>query len=406
MITVVNRGPEAACLHLLPTLWFRNTWSWGCTHEGCGVKPLIRRSGDHTLLAEHVTLGRFRFAAGAASNGAGYEWLFTDNETNAERLYRRAERSALRQRRLSRLPDRRTTRRPSIRERSARRRRPTIDSEFPPGGDVEFRLRLFAEEESPGEVFGDGLRSPRGARAERVRTSSTPGSFRPRRDRRQRRVARQAYAGLLWSKQFYHYVVEDWLDGDPNLPPPPESRKTGRNTDWPHLFNRDVISMPDKWEYPWYAAWDLAFHMVPFARLDPEFAKQQLVAASCASGTCTPTGRFPAYEFDLSDVNPPVHAWACWQVYKMTAPRRRARPAISVQHVSRSCCSTSPGGSTARTPRGKHLFSGGFLGLDNIGVFDRSRPLPAGGLLEQADGTAWMAFYCLTMLAMALELAA
>ena len=219
----------------------------------------------------------------------------------------------------------------------------------------------------------------------------------------ERLVARQAYAGLLWTKQFYHYVVEDWLTGDPNLPPPPESRKGGRNADWRHLFNRDVISMPDKWEYPWYAAWDLAFHMIPFARLDPEFAKEQLMLL-LREWYMHPNGQIPAYEFDFGDVNPPVHAWACWRVYKMTGPRgQRDRRFLS--RAFQKLLINFTWWVNRKDARGKHLFSGGFLGLDNIGVFDRSQPLPRGGVLEQADGTAWMAFYCTTMLAMALELA-
>ena len=218
----------------------------------------------------------------------------------------------------------------------------------------------------------------------------------------ERLIARQAYAGLLWTKQFYHYVVEDWLTGDPNFPPPPESRKTGRNADWHHLFNRDVLSVPDKWEYPWFAAWDLAFHMIPFARLDPVFAKDQLTLL-LREWYMHPNGQIPAYEFDLGDVNPPVHAWACWRVYKMTAPRGE-RDWRFLSSTFQKLLINFTWWVNRKDARGKHLFSGGFLGLDNIGVFDRSRPLPNGGQLEQADGTAWMAFYCATMLAMALEL--
>ncbi len=220
----------------------------------------------------------------------------------------------------------------------------------------------------------------------------------------QKKIARQAYAGLLWNKQFYHYVVKDWLDGDPGEPPPPPQRKASRNADWTHLFNRDVISMPDKWEYPWYAAWDLAFHMIPFARIDPDFAKSQLLLF-LREWYMHPDGHLPAYEFALGDVNPPVHAWACWRVYKMTGPRGK-RDVEFLERAFQKLLLVFTWWVNRKDVQGKHIFAGGFLGLDNIGVFDRSKPvLPVGGFIEQADGTAWMAFFCGTMLSMALELA-
>ncbi len=219
-----------------------------------------------------------------------------------------------------------------------------------------------------------------------------------------RSISRQAAAGLLWSKQFYFYSVKDWLRGDPDQPPPPAGHQHVRNVDWQHLFNRDVISMPDKWEYPWYAAWDLAFHMLPFSKLDPEFAKSQLILVSVREWYMHPNGQIPAYEFAFSDVNPPVHAWACWRVYKMTAPRGK-RDRVFLARIFQKLLINFTWWVNRKDIEGNNLFSGGFLGLDNIGVFDRSKPLPGGGVLEQADGTAWMAFYCSTMLAMALELA-
>jgi hypothetical protein len=219
----------------------------------------------------------------------------------------------------------------------------------------------------------------------------------------ERRVSRQAYAGLLWSKQYFHYVVKDWLEGDPAQPAPPADRKTGRNSDWAHLYNRDIISMPDKWEYPWYAAWDLAFHMLPFAKVDPHFAKEQLILF-LREWYMHPNGQIPAYEFAFSDVNPPVHAWSCWRIYKMTAPKGK-RDRRFLASAFQKLLINFTWWVNRKDVEGKHIFSGGFLGLDNIGVFDRSRPLPTGGYLEQADGTAWMAFYCGTMLSMALELA-
>jgi hypothetical protein len=208
---------------------------------------------------------------------------------------------------------------------------------------------------------------------------------------------------LLASKQFYHFVVKDWLAGDPDQPPPPANRMHGRNHDWPHLFNRDIISMPDKWEYPWYAAWDLAFHMLPMALLDSEFAKQQLLLF-LREWFMHPNGQIPAYEFALGDVNPPVHAWACWRVYKMTGARG-TRDRLFLRRAFHKLLINFTWWVNRKDPQGRNLFAGGFLGLDNIGVFDRSQPLPTGRQLEQADGTAWMAFYCATMLSMALELA-
>jgi hypothetical protein len=219
----------------------------------------------------------------------------------------------------------------------------------------------------------------------------------------ERQVARQAYAGLLWSKQFYHYVVKNWIEGDPDQPPPPAGRLHGRNHDWPHLFNRDVISMPDKWEYPWYAAWDLAFHMLPFAKIDPEFAKSQLILF-LREWYMHPNGQLPAYEWSFCDVNPPVHAWACWRVYKMTGPRG-GRDRVFLARVFHKLLLNFTWWINRKDWEGNNLFSGGFLGLDNVGVFDRSQPLPSGVQLEQADGTAWMAFFCATMLSIALELA-
>ena len=399
-LTAVNRGPEKAVLHLLPTLWFRNTWIWGCAHEGCWIKPLIRLAKDGTLLAEHVTLGRFHLAADVASDGSGHDWLFTDNVTNSERLYGVPNQWPYVKDAFHRyLVDGDTS---AVNPRSfGTKVAAHYRLEIPAKAEVQVRLRLFAETESPQEFFGEGFSRTVAERIEegaQFYAQIIPAELGPQ----ERLIARQAYAGLLWSKQFYHYVVEDWLTGDPNFPPPPESRKTGRNADWPHLFNRDVLSVPDKWEYPWYAAWDLAFHMLPFARLDPVFAKQQLTLL-LREWYMHPNGQVPAYEFDLGDVNPPVHAWACWRVYKMTAPRGE-RDWRFLSSTFQKLLINFTWWVNRKDARGKHLFSGGFLGLDNIGVFDRSRPLPNGGLLEQADGTAWMAFYCATMLAMALEL--
>ena len=216
-------------------------------------------------------------------------------------------------------------------------------------------------------------------------------------------VSRQAYAGLLWSRQFYHYAVLQWLAGDPSQPPPPPGRENGRNAHWKQLFNRDVLSIPDKWEYPWFAAWDLSFHMLPFARIDPAFAKEQLVLL-LREWYMHPNGQLPAYEFAFGDANPPVHAWACWRVYKISAPAGQ-RDRAFLERTFQKLLVNFTWWVNRKDIAGRQVFGGGFLGLDNVGIFDRSKPLPSGEALEQADGTAWMAFYCTTMLAMALELA-
>jgi len=405
-ITAVNRGDQPAMLHLLPMLWFRNTWSWGCLHEGCDVKPRLERLADGTVAARHLTLGEFRFAASPVARapvarGAAPEFLFTENETNTGRLFGHANgapyaKDAFHDYVIHGRADAVNPR--AVGTKAAAH----YVLQVPPGGEATVQLRLFAEDEAPREAFGrdfDGVFAARIAEADAFyaeRIAHEP-------ETEEYRVARQAYAGLLWTKQFYHYVVKDWLGGDPEQPAPPASRLTGRNAEWDHLFNRDVISVPDKWEYPWYAAWDLAFHMLPFARVDGDFAKEQLVLF-LREWYMHPNGQIPAYEFAFSDVNPPVHAWACWRVYKMTGQKGR-RDRQFLARVFNKLLINFTWWVNRKDVDGKHLFSGGFLGLDNIGLFDRSRPLASGGHLEQADGTAWMAFYCGTMLAMALELA-
>jgi len=399
-IAVANRGPEAAELHVLPTLWFRNTWSWGCTHEGCEVKPKLRALPGGRVRSDHASLGRFWLEAEPAAEGAP-ELLFTENETNAAKLFGAANASPFTK--------------DAVHEHVVRGRADAVNPAqvgtkcavhhrlvLGPGEERVLRLRLFADDCRPAESFGRSFAAvlvARLAEADAFYASKEQAGL----SEETRRVARQAYAGLLWSKQFYHYVVKDWLEGDPAQPAPPAGRKRGRNSDWPHLFARDVISMPDKWEYPWFAAWDLAFHMIPMARIDPAFAKGQLNLL-LREWYMHPNGQMPAYEWNFSDVNPPVHAWACWRVYKMTG-ERGARDRVWLGRVFQKLLLNFTWWVNRKDPGGQHIFSGGFLGLDNIGVFDRSKPLPTGGALEQADGTAWMAFYCGTMLSMALELA-
>jgi hypothetical protein len=405
-LTVSNRGPEAAPIHVLPTLWFRNTWSWGRTGEGYWEKPSIAadagpvaEASSPRLQAVHATLGTYVLAIEAGPGGAP-DLLFTDNETNAARLFGGANsvpsvKDAFHEAVVAGRRDAVNAARAGT--KAAAHHSVTV----PAGASAVFRLRLSSREEAPARPFGpafDEVFARRIEEADAFHAARTPAAA----PAEARRAVRQADAGLLWSKQFYHYIVRDWLSGDPAQPPPPSPRLNGRNHDWPHLFNRDVISMPDKWEYPWYAAWDLAFHTLPLARLDPQFAKEQLVLM-LREWYMHPNGQIPAYEFAFGDVNPPVHAWACWRVYKMTGPRT-GRDRVFLSRCFQKLLINFTWWVNRKDAEGNHLFSGGFLGLDNIGVFDRSKPLPTGGHLEQADGTAWMAFYSATMLSIALEL--
>jgi hypothetical protein len=387
-ITIANRGPERATLHLLPALWFRNTWSWGRTGEGYWPKPNMSAAGDQLLLAEHASLGKFRFEV-----APGAELLFTENETNAQRLFQTANASPYVKDAFHEylVHGRRDAVNP---QRTGTKAAAYYRVEIPAGGVTELRLRLAADGENHRDPFPDRI-----SEANDFYAALLPREMADA----QRNIARQAYAGLLWTKQFYYYSVEHWLEGDPAQPPPPAERKRGRNREWRQLYNRDVISMPDNWEYPWYAAWDLAFHMIPFARLDPNFAKHQLLLLLREWYT-HPNGQMPAYEFMFSDTNPPVHAWSCWRLYKMTGPRR-GRDRVFLARVFHKLLMNFTWWVNRKDVDDNNVFSGGFLGLDNIGVFDRSLPLPSGESLEQADGTAWMAFYCSTMLSMALELA-
>ena len=400
-ITISNRGPDRSTLHLLPNLWFRNTWSWGRSGEGYGPKPQIMRGNETALLADHYELGRFRFMAGQAQGQEGPKFLFTENETNAARLFGATNpfpyvKDAFHEYVIHGRAD-------EINPSGVGTKAAALYRlEVPAGEEVTVRCRLFSEDDTPKSPFGvefDRLFDERIGEAEEFYAERIPAAL----PDEERRLARQAYAGLLWTKQFYFYSVKEWLEGDPAQPTPPSARRDGRNSDWVHLYNRDVISMPDKWEFPWYAVWDSAFHMIPFAAIDPHFAKSQLLLFM-REWYMHPNGEIPAYEFAFTDTNPPVHAWACWRVYKMTGKKGK-RDRVFLARAFQKLLINFTWWVNRKDVRGKHLFSGGFLGLDNIGVFDRSKPLPTGGHLEQADGTAWMAFYCLTMLAMALELA-
>jgi hypothetical protein len=413
-LTMANRGPEKATLHLLPTLWFRNTWSWGEIPEECTAKPLIALKRDGLVHVHHDQLGDYQLAY--EDNATP---LFTENETNSARLhgYENPQpfvKDAFHDHVVS---GRTAAVNPEL---TGTKFAPHYVLEIEPGKSHVVRLRLSAVAggDDAGQTRNEAARPPgstppataafadfdqifaqRMKDADEFYDTVIPSEM----DQEAKKVARQGYAGLLWSKQFYNFVIRDWLAGDPMQPPPPPERKFGRNHEWMHLFNRDIISMPDKWEYPWFAAWDLAFHMIPFSKIDPHFAKSQLILF-LREWYMHPNGQIPAYEFSFGDVNPPVHAWAAWRVYKMTGPRGE-RDTAFLESVFQKLLLNFTWWVNRKDAEGNNIFSAGFLGLDNIGVFDRSKPLPTGGFLQQADGTAWMGFYCLTMLSMAIELA-
>jgi hypothetical protein len=397
-ITVHNRSAEPATLHLLPTLWFRNTWSWSAA-LGSSTLPELALEPTGAVRCTHPELGKLRFYT--HTSPVTPELLFTNNETNQPRVFGRAgppgpvkdafHEAIVHGRREVLSPEPRGTKVAAH-----------YTLHLAAGESVQIHARLRAAGVDRGDPFAEDFQTTfrmRQREADAFYAQTIPREL----SAAERDVARQAHAGLLWSKQFYHYIVRDWLAGDAESPAPPAERLAGRNHEWKHLYNRDVISMPDKWEYPWYAAWDLAFHMVPFVRTDAAFAKQQLTLL-LREWYMHPNGQLPAYEFALGDVNPPVHAWAAWRVYKMSGPRG-GRDVAFLARVFQKLLINFTWWVNRKDERGNNLFSGGFLGLDNIGIFDRSQPLPTGGALEQADGTAWMAFYAATMLSMALELA-
>ncbi|MEE2937215.1 MAG: glucosidase [Planctomycetota bacterium] len=411
-LTVTNRGPQKAVLHLLPQLYFRNTWTWQCTDEGCTTRPSMRLK-DGIVQTFHETLDQFWLACDGPSTEDGWTWLFTDNETNTDRHPGLPSESDFFKDGINNYVVLGDSHAVNPAERGTKCACYGLMM-IPAGETRQIRLRLSHVDEpivtktSGGEAakfaeaaFGDEFDqcfADRIVEADEFYEERIPNTLSPDR----RNIMRQAYAGLLWTKQFYHYSVNTWLDGDPNGTPITETRKQGRNAEWRHLFNRDVISMPDKWEYPWYAAWDLAFHMVPMANLDTHFAKEQMILF-LREWYMHPNGQIPAYEWHLSDVNPPVHAWGVWQVYKASGPPQQ-RDKVFLARAFQKLLINFTWWVNRKDPRGNNIFTGGFLGLDNIGVFDRSKPLPEGHL-EQADGTSWMAFYCGTMLRIALELA-
>jgi Glycosyl hydrolase family 63 C-terminal domain len=421
-IIVINRGPEAATLHLLPSLWFRNTWSWGKDDRRPTMRKTVGPENYRCVEVEHWQYGkRWLLCAGQP------QLLFTENETNYERVFAgksptpfvkdafheyliHKNQAAINPQQTGtkmaayyhltlgsgdattlklRLTDSEPLARTNSSKKVATIPSPApadLNDEVPAAGDFATGFdHLFELRQKEADDFY----------ASRVPKDISEDA---------RSVMRQALSGMLWSKQFYHYDVLTWLTGDPGQPTPPEVRRNGRNKDWTQLYNDDIISMPDKWEYPWYAAWDLAFHCVALAVVDPDFAKDQLVLL-LREWYMNPNGQLPAYEWAFSDVNPPVHAWAAWRVYKIERRVRGVADRAFLEKVFHKLLLNFTWWVNRKDPDGSNIFQGGFLGLDNIGVFDRSAPLPTGGHLEQSDGTSWMGMYCLNMLAIALELA-
>jgi hypothetical protein len=421
-ITAVNRGPERARLQVLPSLWFRNTWSWGndLRRPIARVAPSVPGSVSAEL--HHCQYGkRWLLCAGHP------EMLFTENETNNQRLFGGRNRSYVKDAFHAYVIE---GDKPAVNPKQTGTKMAALyPLELDAGESVTLKLRLSdldprAELGNPSVMTGTGKSPGQGERGEGVPACNDFGAgfdalFATRQKEADefygsripkelgddaKLVMRQAFAGMLWCKQFYHYDVRRWLEGDPAGPLPPKDRWNGRNKDWTHLYNDDIISMPDKWEYPWYAAWDLAFHCITLALIDPDFAKEQLILL-LREWYMHPNGQLPAYEWALGDVNPPVHAWAAWRVYKIERRVRGVADRGFLEKVFHKLLLNFTWWVNRKDPEGKNIFQGGFLGLDNIGLFDRSAPLPTGGHLEQSDGTSWMGMYCLNMLAIALELA-
>ena len=388
-ITVHNRGRETAPLHVLPTMWFRNTWSWADT-----AKPQLRQIGEGVIHASQAQLGERSLYC-----DANPELLFTENESNATKLWGQPTPSPYVKDAFHEyvIGGKRESVNPSkVGTKAAAHYR----IEVPPGESRTVRVRVRLTASSVAEAFSDfdQIFATRLAEADEFYARITPHTM----SEDERRVHRQALAGMLWSKQYYYFDLDKWLEEHDAHPLFGTNRRSTRNTEWFHMLNSDIISMPDKWEYPWYAAWDLAFHTLALSLVDFDFAKDQLLLM-LRTMYAHPNGQLPAYEWNFSDVNPPVHAWATLFLYNVEKELGRA----DLRFLERSFQGLMMNFNwwvNRKDPQGKNVFAGGFLGLDNIGVFDRSAPLPTGGHLDQADGTAWMAFYCQNMLEIALIL--
>ena len=397
-VTVANESDQNAALHVLPTLWFRNTWSWGRENR----KPQLRARGEWSeaprIEAVHQALGLYALVCEEAD-----ALLFTENETNTERLWKVPNTSAFVKDAFDDLLVR--GRRAAVNPHQVGTKAAAhVRMELAPGErrTLRFRLCQIDSAAAPTNPFGgfDETFAHRQQEADEFYTELAPRSV----SEEHRAIQRQALAGMLWSKQFYHYVVDQWLEGDPGQPAPPPERKRGRNGEWRHLHNERVMSMPDKWEYPWYASWDLAFHCIPLALVDAQFAKDQLDLIT-REWYQHPNGQIPAYEWNFNDVNPPVIGWAAWRVYKMEQRHTGRGDRPFLETVFHKMLIAFTWWVNRKDSGGNNIFEGGFLGLDNIGVFDRSMTLPGGGHLEQSDATSWMAMFCLNLMRMALELA-
>ena len=391
-VTVENRSNVAAPMTVLPTIWFRNTWCWG--YEKYSHKPILTGIGNSIIEVNNRLVGHFKLYAEKAK-----EILFCENETNFERLYNS--------------PNPTQYTKDGINDYIVNKRKEAVnpnhigskasvkyDDVIPANGKKVYRMRFTNQ--TPSDAFADfdTIFEKRLVEADEFYASLQKGIE----EEKLRSVQRQAYAGMLWTKQWYYYNVFEWIKGDPSMPKPDLNRKNGRNSSWKHLYTSNILSMPDKWEYPWFAAWDLAFHTLPLARLDPDFAKRQL-SVILREYYMHPNGQIPAYEWSFSDVNPPVHAWATWKVYEIDKEMNGGKgDIVFLERIFHKLLLNFTWWVNLKDEGGNNIFGGGFLGMDNIGVFDRSAALPTGGHLEQADGTGWMAMYSLNMLRIACEI--
>jgi hypothetical protein len=398
-LIATNRGPDSANLHVLPTIWFRNTWSWGRDDR----KPALQKGADTDSSADAIEANHFDLGKYALFCESPHRLLFTENESNLERLWA--------------VPNRALYVKDSINEHIVQQKSDAVNPHragtkaaahyqftLAPNESKTIRLRLKrpGRERRRDEIFTDFdlIFEKRKTEADEFYSALAPRSL----NEEHRAIQRQALAGMLWSKQFYRYIVEQWLDGDPGQPPPPEERKEGRNREWRHLYNERLMSMPDKWEFPWYASWDLAFHCIPLALVDANFAKSQLDII-VREWYQHPNGQLPAYEWNFGDVNPPVLAWAAWRVYQIERKQTGQGDRPFLETVFHKMLIAFTWWVNRKDSEGKNIFQGGFLGLDNIGVFDRSASLPDGSHLEQSDGTSWMGMFSLNLMRIAIELA-
>ncbi|HEY3781133.1 MAG TPA: hypothetical protein VGL56_08635 [Fimbriimonadaceae bacterium] len=387
-ITATNQGPEKSRLVIMPQVWFRNRWSWSG-----GERPQIQKSQLDNFVINHPRYGVYQIGIEGFPTT-----IFTENDTNVEKLYgvpnpnpyvKDAFHRYVVNGELDAVNPAQTGSKAAA----------IYDFELDPGESKTIHLSFAQDSEPLDPKEYQALFVQRIKEADEFYEELTPGL-----SQELKTIQRQAFAGLLWSKQYYHYDVNLWLNGDPLQPPPPESRKQGRNKGWTHFLASEVLSMPDKWEYPWFASWDLAFHTISLALVDPDFAKYQLILL-LREWYLHPNGQIPAYEWSFSDVNPPVHAWAAWRVYRIEARATGKGDINFLERVFHKLLLNFTWWVDRKDPDDRNVFEGGFLGLDNIGVFDRNQPLPDGSQVEQSDGTSWMASYCLTMLSIALELA-